>query len=120
MKQSPSTRWKFLDPSLPEEAAHQRSLLTKIEDWWTAFAGRTQRLDDLFKQKNQWDLPAWMGRHLQAIHPRLMWEYGPALRGKGHRLVITPESARQLRPLTDAIIERAPRLKGWEFYPYRP
>ncbi|MBC7820974.1 MAG: hypothetical protein IAG10_29160 [Planctomycetaceae bacterium] len=48
-----------------------------------------------------------------------MWEYGPAVNGPGHRLVITPESARELRPLTTAIIERAPRLSGWEFYPYR-
>jgi hypothetical protein len=57
---------------------------------------------------------------LQAIHPGLMWEYGNALRGPGHRLVITPESQRFLRPMVRTILERAPKLEAWEFYPYRP
>jgi hypothetical protein len=37
----------------------------------------------------------------------------------GHRLVITPEGARWLRPLVRTVLERAPRINGWEFYPYR-
>ena len=43
---------------------------------------------------------------LQAIHPSLMWEYGNAVRGPGHRLVITPESRRFLRPMVRTIFER--------------
>jgi hypothetical protein len=73
-----------------------------------------------FISARKWDLPAWMERHLQAIHPHLMWEYGQALTGKGHRLVITPEQARHLRPMTDTILARAPKLKGWQFLGYRP
>jgi hypothetical protein len=56
---------------------------------------------------------------LQAIHPSLMWEYGSAMRQPGHRLVITPESRRFLRPMVRTILERAPKIAGWEFYPYR-
>jgi hypothetical protein len=59
-----------------------------------------------------------MGKYLQGIHSGLMWEFGPGLAG-GHRLVITPEQDRHLRPLVDVILERAPQLDGWEFYPYR-
>src|SRR5262249_27229430 len=59
------------------------------------------------------------GQHLQSIHPHLMWEFGPAVNGDGHRLVITPEAAKHLRPLTETILERAPNIKGWEFYGYR-
>src|SRR5262249_25940659 len=33
--------------------------------------------------------------------------------------VIPPESHMELRPLTTAILERAPKIAGWEFYPYR-
>ena len=40
--------------------------------------------------------------------------------GSGHRLVITPESANHLRPMVDTLLDRAPKLPGWEFYPYRP
>jgi len=48
-----------------------------------------------------------------------MWEYGPAVRTKGHRLVITPESRKDFRQLVRTILDRAPDLPGWEFYPYR-
>jgi len=33
--------------------------------------------------------------------------------------VITPESQRWLRPMLRTILERAPKMAGWEFYPYR-
>ncbi|MGA2496632.1 MAG: hypothetical protein ABSH20_02765 [Tepidisphaeraceae bacterium] len=60
-----------------------------------------------------------MEDHLQSIDPRLMWEFGPAVSGDGHRLVITPESNRQLRPLVDSVLNRAPKLAAWEFYGHR-
>src|SRR5258707_1222977 len=59
-----------------------------------------------------------MREHLGAISPELMWEYGPGLLG-GHRLVITSESARHLRPLVREILRLAPKIPGWEFYGYR-
>jgi hypothetical protein len=48
-----------------------------------------------------------------------MWEFGRAIHTRGHRLVITPESRRDLRPLVDSILKRAPKIDGWEFYGYR-
>jgi hypothetical protein len=60
-----------------------------------------------------------MQEHLGAIHESLMWEFGPAVRGEGHRLVITPEGNHHLRPLVNAVLSRAPEVKGWEFYGYR-
>jgi hypothetical protein len=95
------------------------NLTRKIDSWWAEFAARAGDLDDLFAQRTKWDLPAWMEEHLQRIHERLMWEFGPAVRGEGHRLVITPESRRHLRPLVRQVLSRAPRLDGWEFYAYR-
>jgi hypothetical protein len=41
------------------------------------------------------------------------------VQSSGHRLVITPESQHQLRPLVRAILDRAPTLEGWEFYEHR-
>lgn len=114
------TRWLHYDPSSAAEAAEHERLLAQIDAWWEAFRGNAKRLEDLFHGKGKWDLPQWMEQHLQAIDPRLMWEFGPARRGKGHRLVITPEWAKFLRPLTNTILERAPQLKGWEFLGYRP
>jgi hypothetical protein len=90
-----------------------------IANWWIQFQAQAPHIDRLFKRKEEWDLPEWMAQNLQVIHPELMWEFGPARRGFGHRLVITPESRRELRPLVREILRRAPQIEGWEFYDYR-
>ncbi len=112
-------RWQFSDPTNRGELQERQMLLGRIEAWWKAFAEKKDALAALFSRKARWDLPSWMETHLQAIHPSIMWEFGPAIRAAGHRLVITPESAHHLRPLVAAILERAPQLDGWEFYPCR-
>jgi hypothetical protein len=112
-------RWRFADPNNQAEAESRREVISQIESWWDAFAGKTEALSGLFSRKARWDLPAWMEANLQVIHPSLMWEFGPAVRERGHRLVITPESAHHLRPLVGAILDRAPKIAGWEFYPFR-
>src|SRR5437762_2202789 len=112
-------RWLFADPGNEAEAAHVRSIVTAIDHWWKAFQAKQSSIEGLFKRKSDWNLPKFMEDTLQAIDPRLMWEFGAAVRAPGHRLVITPESQRWLRPMVRTILERAPKIAGWEFYPYR-
>jgi hypothetical protein len=112
-------RWLFADLDDRTEAAARKRALARIKDWWEAFEDKAPALSGLFKGKKQWDLPGWMADTLQAIDPNLCWEFGPAVRTQGHRLVITPESRHHLRPLVRTILDRAPDLAGWEFYPYR-
>lgn len=112
-------RWLFVDPTNRSEMEFRARTLRSIDAWWQAFAAQTDKFDALFSRSDDWDLPAWMDEHLGAVEPRLMWEFGPALRQKGHRLVVTPEAAHELRPLVRTLIERAPPLAGWEFYEYR-
>ncbi len=112
-------RWQFCNLNDPQEVGEREAVIELIDAWWLEFAANTDRLDSLFSQKSDWDLPGWMDAHLQAIHPELMWEFGPAIASEGHRLVITPESAKHLRPLTVTILERAPDIAGWEFHGYR-
>lgn len=113
-------RHRFADPKNAREVRARRPVLAAIDRFWKAFARRTKALDDLFSGRVQWDLPAWMAEHLGAVSPDLMWEYGPALRGDGHRLVITSESEIGLRPLVDLVLARAPKLRGWDLLPHRP
>jgi hypothetical protein len=112
-------RWIYLDASNSQEAAGYAAVVRRIDAWWEAFVAKSEAIGELFARRSDWDLPAWMDRHFHAISPSLMWEYGPAVTGKGHRLVITPERKKYLRPLVQTVLERAPKLAGWEFYPYR-
>lgn len=112
-------RLLFCDEHDPKEMAQRQAVLSKTDEWWRAFEERRSAIVALFKNEVKWDLPRWMQDHLQAISPDLMWEFGPAVKCEGHRLVITPESEKHLRPLVDLILQRAPQIPGWEFYPYR-
>src|SRR5262245_53736410 len=114
-------RWLFADPNNAEEARQVREKVAAIDRWWEVFQAKRESLEKLFapKSRSNWNLPKFMEDHLQAIDPRLMWEFGAAVRQEGHRLVITPESQRHLRPMVRTILERAPKISGWEFYPYR-
>jgi hypothetical protein len=112
-------RWLFPDLNNAAEAAQVRQTMQAIEGWWQSFQAQATNIDALFGRKSEWDLPRFMEDTLQAIHPSLMWEFGAAVRQKGHRLVITPESQRWLRPLVRTILQRAPKIAGWEFYSYR-
>jgi hypothetical protein len=112
-------RWLFADPTNADEAAHVRETIEKIDQWWQSFQAKQSNIEGVLSGKTRWKLPQFMEENLQSIDPRLMWEFGPAVRQSGHRLVITPETARWLRPMLRTLLERAPKIDGWEFYGYR-
>src|SRR4051812_21416577 len=113
-------RWLFADPHNPDEAAHVNQTVAAIDHWWQEFQAKLEKIENAFKPKSRYNLPKFMEETLQAIHPGLMWEFGPAVKQKdGYRLVITPESQRYLRPMVRTILERVPKLPNWEFYAYR-
>ena len=112
-------RWDYGFGLHAEEVNRRRELESLVAAWWSAFRERSGALDDLFARRSRWDLPGWMSETLQAIDPELMWEFGRALKTKGHRLVITPEARQDLRPLVRHILREAPVIDGWEFYAHR-
>lgn len=112
-------RWRYLDVNNPHEAKRQKEVLQRIDRWWRDFEKRAPKIDDLIHGGKEWDLPEWMSKTLQAIDEDIMWEFGPAVSGNGHRLVITPEGNKHLRPLVATVLERAPKLPGWEFHSHR-
>lgn len=91
----------------------------RIDLWWKAFIDKAPKILDTFCNRANFDVAGFMQKNLSAIDNNLMWEFGPALNLEGHRLVITPENCKHLRPLVTEILRRAPKLHGWEFYPYR-
>ena len=104
----------------PQRGGPRAAVIARIDAWWKAFLENQQRLSDHFDLSNRFDMAGWMTEHLGPIDRRLAWEFGPGRRNpEGHRLMITPESEHQLRPLVEVLLSRAPALPGWEFYPYR-
>ncbi len=112
-------RWRFIDPGNQSEAVERSAISDRIDSWWREFQLKSDEIVASFSRQANLDLPDWMEQHLGAVDLDLCWEYGAAVRGQGHRLVITPESRHDLRPLVRAILAAAPALHGWEFYEYR-
>lgn len=94
----------------------QERVSVAIDQWWAAFRENAHTIEAMFTAGAEFDLVAFMHRHLRNVDARLMWEFGPPLRGGKHRLVFTPERVRHLRPLVTALLERSPRDLGFEFY----
>lgn len=113
-------RWVFPDPNDREENTARDAVRGRIDAWWQAFAENAEAIDAAFRGGPDFELVEFMQGTLQTIDENLMWEYGPALRGDGHRLAISPESEYGLHPLTAEILARAPELKRFEFYHGRP
>ncbi len=112
-------RWRYPDTQDDAENARREDIIQKIDGWWVDFAESAPQILGRFKNENEFDVPSFMQERLQAIDPNLMWEYGPASRGRGHRLVITPEHRHCLRPLVSEVMRRAPKMDGWQFFPAR-
>jgi hypothetical protein len=112
-------RWLFLDSNDQRETAERARTLAAIDHWWATFSQHQSDLKALFAGQKEWDLAAWMQSTLQSVAPELMWEFGPGKTTASHRLVITPEADRHLRPLVNELLRRAPELPEWEFYGHR-
>jgi hypothetical protein len=110
--------WKYVMPNDVESLQRRESTVQRITAWWDEFVRRLPTVEaHLAGTDTSWDLPAWMNERLATIHPRLRWEFGQDLGGR--YLVITPETAHHLRPMTDTLIRRAPDVPGWSFREYR-
>ena len=112
-------RWQFSDPTNETERARREATLARIDAFWRGFAEHHDDFAATFRKESDFDLVGWMQSNLGGVDPRIMWEFGPAVSGPGHRLVATTEGTHELRPMVDTLIARAPALEGWEFYGYR-
>jgi len=118
-------RWLFIDPQNPEESAYIQRTLAAIDAWWQAFQQNASQLAAFASGLLDWDADAFFDKWLLAIDRRLVWELLPSPTAAGgaaavHRLVVTTEGDRRLRPLLQTLLQRAPKLPGWQFLIYRP
>lgn len=109
-------RWDFLLPPRSEDVELGALRHEAIERWWKTFAASAGRLESLLREGKS--IPA-LDADLAAVHPELSWEVAATPHAAARALTITPAARKELRPLVCALLARAPRLSGWEFYPYR-
>lgn len=112
-------RWLFLEPERRSDVARRERFVRLIDRWWRTFADESQSLTASLDSPEAQLFAERLQERLAQIDSRLCWEIGPGAAGKPHRLVITPETDMELRPLTQTLLERAPELPGWEFYSHR-
>lgn len=113
-------RWVYteFDSADSPEVMRRQTIFQAMQRWWAAFAAAADAVDRHFNAGEPFDLESLMNE-LAEVHPHLMWEFGPAVDKHGHRLSITPENRPELRPMLQVLLDFAPKLDRWEFYPYR-
>ena len=111
--------WKFIRASHADAVVARDAVLDRVGQWWQAFAEREADLAAAVHRRAEGEYADWMREHLDAIDPRLRWEFGPAADG-GQYLVLTPGDLWHLRPMVQSVVDAAPALPGWQFHSYRP
>ena len=115
-------RWHTAQFGSSDEINEQTRVSEQIERFWKQFAADSETLKSYFFEDKTDETVAWCEAYLKPIHEDLMWEVSRDILEVGDkRLVftVTPESEYALRPLTKAIIERAPDIANWRFTQFK-
>jgi len=115
-------RWHTAQFGSSDEINEQTRVSEQIERFWKQFAADSETLKSYFFGDKTDETVAWCEAYLKPIHEDLMWEVSRDILEVGDkRLVftVTPESEYALRPLTKAIIERAPDIANWRFTQFK-
>lgn len=115
-------RWHTAQFGSSAEINEQSRVSEQIERFWKQFAADNETLRSYFFEDKTDETVAWCEAYLKPIHEDLMWEVSRDILEIGDkRLVftVTPESEYSLRPLTKAIIERAPDIANWRFTQFK-
>lgn len=87
----------------------------KISQFWEWFSRNCKKFGPKFENEGLLkDLDGWVINLGDFI-----WELGPGTIAE-NMLVISPAGRIELLSQTEAIISKAPKLDGWEFYPAKP
>lgn len=112
-------RWLYPDPLDHEENAARNAVISRMDRWWQSFAAQAETLAAYLHGKGEFDVPEFMAEQLEAVDPRLGWEFSAQGEAES-RLVISVDGHLNLRPMVDALIARAPSLPGWRFLNAHP
>jgi hypothetical protein len=89
-----------------------------MDEFWRAFEQAAPQLDAAIKGEVEFDISRFMGEHLGYVERDLRWGFDQGV--AGHCLFIMARGGRQLHPMIDVSLSRAPKLEGWEYGAYVP
>ena len=112
-------RWKYAEAFGVENKSLRDEQEDLMNNWWIAFYQQQEKIIEEVEAGRADFLKQFMQQHLQSTIADLAWEIGFDDQEEIYQLVLTPENKQSLRPLVDALIAKAPRLKNWSFYSYR-
>jgi hypothetical protein len=95
--------------------SNEMSYGSRINEFWRWFCGVAP---SLASDVENISLLEELDTRVRKLDAMLSWEVGPGA-NEPWQLVISPDLNRELRQKAQAIISRAPVLKGWEFYSAR-
>jgi len=112
-------RWKYADEYGVEDNALRNTWEDQMNNWWIIFYQHHEVLAGEIRIGKKELLARFMSTHLQSSVIDIAWEFGYDNLTGAYELVLTPEDDLKLRPLVEALIDRAPRLENWSFFSYR-
>jgi hypothetical protein len=92
--------------------------LETIQKFWLWFSEHRSEFARLLDSREASRLAKLINTKLELLYPDLQWEMGPGI-NKEFQFVISPGGKLDLRPMIRNIIDLAPQLPDWEFYPSR-
>ncbi len=110
-------RWHFIDPSNETEIAYKKQKQAAISTFWSRFEESAAKLFEAVQLKKLDEVVTWVNTHVAEVDPSLMWDV--SFDKVECCLVVTPETHHALRPMTETMIQAAPKVNGWRFKTYR-
>lgn len=115
-------RWHTAQFGSSEDIEEQARVSEQIDRFWKQFAADSEQLRSNFFEDKTEETVDWCEAYLKPIHEDLMWEVSRDILEVGNKslvFTVTPESEYALRPLTKAVIERAPEIPNWRFTQFK-
>lgn len=107
-------RWRFADQNNQAEASYRLRMTEKFDNFWRSFEANIEKIDSENVNKRV----LWVTKELPKVHKDFMWEFSPKI-DNVCRFAITPDGNFYLHPMIASMLERAPKVEGFNFMPYR-
>lgn len=115
-------KWHTASFGTTDDLLTKKAMEERIAKFWQEFAKQSKTIAEAFRVNKGQELESRLNYILKPVHQELLWEVSldPQPSSKLLVLAITSGDDLRLRPISNAIIEAAPDIEGWQFTKYKP